>query len=139
MNNSITDGEQTVGNREGNGTSVEVTEQLERVVRALASKKAQDITVLELRGLTIIADYFVIATGTSSLHIRALVDAVLADARTQGIKGIRPEGESEATWVLVDLGDVVVHIFDAEHRDFYQLERLWADAPRVPMPEDWLK
>ena len=92
--------------------------------------------MLDLRGLTIIADYFVIATGSSSLNIRAMVEGVLEDARKEGIKGLRPEGLNDATWVLLDLGDVVLHVFDAEHRDFYQLERLWADAPRIPVPEN---
>ncbi len=101
---------------------------------ALASKKGQDIVILELKGLTVIADYFVIATGASSLNINALVDAVLDDTRSAGIKGVRPQGKSD-TWVLLDLGDVVVHIFDTDHREFYQLERLWADAPPVPLPE----
>jgi len=106
------------------------------VVHALASRKGQDLTVLDLRGLTIISDFFVIATGSSAVNIRALADAVLEAARKDGIKGLTPEGMDDATWVLIDLGDVVVHIFDAEHRDFYQLERLWVDALRVPLPEE---
>ncbi|MHB0936138.1 MAG: ribosome silencing factor [Armatimonadota bacterium] len=105
-------------------------------VHALASRKAQDFAILDLRGLTIITDFFVIATGSSAVNIRALADAVLEAARKEGIKGITPEGMNEAAWVLIDLGDVVVHIFDAEHRDFYQLERLWVDALRVPVPEE---
>ncbi len=118
---------------------MDITEKMWRVVSALAGKKAQDIVVLELRGMTVIADYFVIATGTSLQHMHALVDAVLDESRKDGIKGIRPEGAGESAWVLVDLGDIVVHIFDAENRDFYQLERLWADAPRVPLPEEYTK
>lgn len=106
-------------------------------LRALASKKAQDIIVLDLQGLTVIADYFVIATANSSAQSRALVDAVHDAAKKAGIKGIQPEGLGDAAWVLLDMGDVIVHIFDAEHRDFYQLERLWADAPRVPVPEEY--
>jgi len=109
---------------------------MQLVVNALASKKAQDIVVLDLRGLTIIADYFVIATGSSAVNIRAIADTVLDETRDAGIKGVHPEGLSEARWVLVDLHDVIVHVFDAEQRDFYQLERLWADASRVPLPED---
>ena len=108
---------------------------LQLVIRAMESRKAQDITILDLRGLTIIADYFVVATGSSSLNIRAIAEAILEEARKEGIKEIRPEGLDDATWVLVDLGDVVAHVFDAEHRDFYQLERLWADAPRLPLPD----
>lgn len=107
------------------------------MLRALASKKAQDVTVLDLRGLTVITDYFVIATASSPANTRAIVDAIDEAARDAGIKGLRPEGIGDSSWVLVDLGDVVVHVFDAEHRDFYQLERLWADAPRVPVPAEY--
>lgn len=92
--------------------------------------------VLDLRGLTVIADYFVIATASSPVNSRALVDNVLDATRGAGIKGITPEGLGDATWVLLDMGDVIVHVFDTEHRDFYQLERLWGDAPRVPVPEE---
>jgi ribosome-associated protein len=106
------------------------------VVRALAAKKAQDILILDLRGLTVIADFFVIATGSSTLNVRALVESVQDAAKKAGVPSRHPEGAGEATWVLLDLGDVIVHVFDAEHREFYQLERLWADAPRLPLPED---
>lgn len=106
-------------------------------LRALASKKGQNLTVLDLHGLTVIADYFVIATASSPINSKALVDAILDEVRTAGIKGITPEGLGDASWVLLDLGDVIVHVFDAEHRDFYQLERLWIDAPRVPVPAEF--
>jgi len=78
----------------------------------------------------------VIATATSQANSRALVDSVLEVVRDAGIKGITPEGHNDAAWVLLDIGDVIVHIFDAEHREFYQLERLWNDAPRLPVPEE---
>ncbi len=107
------------------------------VLNALASKKGRDLTVLELIGITVIADYFIIVTATSATNSRALVDAVLDAARDAGIKGLTPEGLGESSWVLIDIGDVVVHVFDVEHRDFYQLERLWADAPRLPIPEEY--
>lgn len=116
---------------------MEANELVELVLKALASKKARDIAVLDLHGLTIIADYFVIATASSPVNSRALVDAVLEGAATIGIKGLTPEGLGDASWVLIDLGDVIVHVFDEEHRDFYQLERLWADAPHVPVPEEY--
>lgn len=110
---------------------------IDSVLRGLAAKKARDMMVLDLRGLTVIADYFVIATTNSPAQSRALMDAVLEETRKIGIKGVIPEGLGDAAWVLLDLGDVIVHLFDAEHRDFYQLERLWADAPRVPLPEEY--
>jgi ribosome-associated protein len=105
-------------------------------LHALASRRALDPVMLDLRDLTIITDFFIIVTGSSTINVRALADAVLESARKEGIKGITPEGMNEAAWVLIDLGDVIVHIFDAEHRDFYQLERLWADGLRVPLPEE---
>lgn len=107
------------------------------VLKALASRKGRDFVVLDLQGLTVIADYFVIATANSTVQSRALVDAVLETLRDAGIKGVQPEGLGDASWVLLDLGDVIVHVFDEEHRDFYQLERLWTDAPRVPIPEEY--
>lgn len=113
-----------------------VLDNVHLIVEALASKKAQDVTILDLHGLTVIADYFVIATGSSPLNIRALVDAVQDAAKNANVKKLRVEGTNEAAWVLVDLGDIIVHIFDAEHRDFYQLERLWVDAPRLPLPTE---
>lgn len=108
------------------------------MARSLASKKGQGITVLDLRGLTIITDYFVVCTGSSPLNVHALADAVLGDSKKMGIKGVRPEGSENDGWVLIDLGGVVIHVFDAEQREFYALEKLWVDAPRVPLPADVL-
>jgi ribosome-associated protein len=105
-------------------------------LNALAEKKANNLVVLDLQGLTVIADYFVIATASSPANSRALVDSVLDETRKAGIKGISPEGQGDAAWVLLDLGDVIVHIFDSEHRDFYHLERLWVDAPQIAVPEE---
>lgn len=106
------------------------------VVEAVLAKKAQDIIILDLRGLTLIADYFVIATVTSAVQSHAIVDSVETAAKQAGERGVRTEGVNDVSWVLVDLSDVILHLFDAEHRDFYQLARLWADAPRVPLPEE---
>ena len=109
------------------------------MARSLASKKGQQITVLDLRGLTIITDYFIICHGSSPLNLNALADAVLGDSKKLGIKGVRPEGSEADGWVLIDLGGVVIHVFDAENREFYALEKLWVDAPRVPLPADILE
>jgi ribosome-associated protein len=106
------------------------------VAEALAAKKAQEMVILDLRGLTIIADAFVIVTGTSAPHLHALVDAVHAVAKTHGIRNMRAEGTEDSGWVLIDLHDVVVHLFNAEQREFYKLERLWADAERLPVPDE---
>ena len=92
---------------------------------ALEEIKAIDIKVLDVQGLTSVTDLIVIATGTSSRHVKAISDNRLEQAAKEGIKPLGVEGESEAEWILVDLGDIVVHIMQAETRDFYNLEKLW--------------
>lgn len=87
--------------------------------------------MLDLRGLTTIADFFVIATGSVDVHTRAIVDHVERSLRKQD-ESIRPlsiEGRTHLNWVLMDLGDVVLHVFQRDARDYYQLEKLWGDAP----------
>jgi ribosome-associated protein len=106
------------------------------IIRALQARKAIDPVILDLRGLTIIADVFIIVTANSTPHINALVDGVLEAAKGQGVRNIRREGVGDSAWVLLDLGAVIVHIFTADQRDFYKLERLWADAEQLPVTED---
>jgi ribosome-associated protein len=100
------------------------------VVQALDDAKAQNVTVLDVRGLTSITDFMVIATGTSDRHVRTLADRVAAAARDVGVRPIGVEGEQQGQWVLVDLSDVILHAMQAETRDFYQLEKLWGDTRR---------
>lgn len=99
-------------------------------VRALSDKKAEDIQVMHIGDLTIVADYFVIATGTSNTHVRALADHVEYEL---GLRGVQPGHiEGKATgWILLDYGSVVVHVFLGDMRGYYQLERLWTDAAPV--------
>ena len=103
------------------------------IVDCAYSIKAEDIVVLDLRGLTIIADFFIICTGNSSIQIRAIAGKIEDKMREQGFRKLRIEGYQEASWILVDYGDVVVHIMAAEQREFYQLEKFWADAPRLEL------
>ncbi|MCL2056815.1 MAG: ribosome silencing factor [Oscillospiraceae bacterium] len=100
-------------------------------VKTLDDKKARDITVLEVGKLTAICDYFVIASGMSSTQVKTLAEELEDMFSGIGIEPKRVEGEKSAMWVLLDYGDVIVHIFYHETRDFYCLERLWADAPQV--------
>lgn len=118
---------------------LETTAVVNLVLGALAAKKARNMTVLDLREMTVITDYFIIATAGSAQNSRALIDGILDETRKAHIKGIVPQGIGDGAWVLLDLGDIIVHVFDEEHRDFYQLERLWHDAPRMPIPEEYLK
>lgn len=103
----------------------------EIIVKALDDKKARDIKLLKTSDITVLADYFVICTAGSTTQIKTLADAVEAAMSENGEPALRREGYRDGGWVLVDFGCVVVHIFLAEVREFYSLERLWSDAPQV--------
>ncbi|OYD07617.1 ribosome silencing factor [Paludifilum halophilum] len=98
---------------------------------AAEEKKAQRVNILDIRGLSVIADYFVVCHGKSQTQVQAIVEAIKEkiDEAKVPLKGI--EGLRDARWVLMDLGDVVVHVFHKDERDFYDLERLWGDAGQV--------
>ena len=128
-------------NEDWNGIPVETEEfDSEEKVRLMAatadSVRATDIVVLELRELTIIADYFLICTGKSSIQIRAIADRIEEKLREQGYKKLRVEGYQEATWILLDYGDVVVHVMAEEQRSYYRLEEFWSAAPRIEIELD---
>ena len=97
-------------------------------VKALDSKKALDIKVIKIQDISAIADYFVIATGTSSTHVKALADEVEAQLDEAGISASHVEGYRSNSWILLDYVDVVVHVFSDEAREYYDLERLWQDG-----------
>lgn len=99
--------------------------------RAAADKQAIDVTILDVSGLIVITDYFVICSGTSERQVKTLVEEVEKAVRTLGERPVRREGEADARWVLLDYIDVVVHVFAQEEREYYDLERLWRDAPRL--------
>jgi ribosome-associated protein len=100
-----------------------------RIVDLASDKKAADIVLLEIRELTTLADYFVICSGASERQLGAIADGVVEGLRDEGTKPIGREGSSNAHWLLIDYGSVIVHVMAQPERDFYQLERLWADAP----------
>lgn len=93
------------------------------------SKKAENIKILDLRNLTTITDFFVICTGNSDTHVKAVADAVIEGSKEYGERPWHKEGISHRSWVLLDYVEVVVHIFLNETRNFYGLEKLWGDAP----------
>ncbi|MGM0784778.1 MAG: ribosome silencing factor [Pseudomonadota bacterium] len=99
------------------------------VLDALESLKAKDVATLDVSRLTSVTDVMVVASGTSSRHVAALADRVIHEAKEQGIQPLGVEGRAGADWVLVDLGDLVVHVMLAETRQLYDLERLWTDMP----------
>jgi ribosome-associated protein len=103
--------------------------------RAALDHKAYDLVVLEMAGISSIADYFVICSGRSDTQVQAIADAIDENLRQRGERPLAVEGVPHGQWVLMDYGDVVVHIFYVPVREFYDLERLWVRAPRVELPE----
>jgi ribosome-associated protein len=101
--------------------------------RSASAKQAESVAILDVHGLIVITDFFVIASGTTDRQVKTIVDEVEKSLRDLGRKPVRREGETEGRWVLLDYVDIVVHVFAEEERDYYDLERLWRDAPRV----DW--
>lgn len=106
-------------------------ELMQAAVKVLDSKKATDINVLDIGGLTSLGDYFVIASGGSSTQVKSLAEEVEEKLSEAGMEPRRVEGEKSSMWILLDYSDVIIHVFYKETRDFYCLERLWADAPQL--------
>jgi ribosome-associated protein len=102
---------------------------------AIFERKGADIVLLDVEGLFILSDIFVIATGTSRPHVQALSEYVEEKLKENGIAPLRVEGHSQGEWVLVDYGDIIVHLFQGASREFYSLERLWGDAERIQWEE----
>lgn len=110
-------------------------EKVQLVVQAADAKQARNMALLDLRGRTLMTDYFFICSGTSSTQIRTIVDNILLVMKRAGLGGIRVEGYDAANWVLMDYGDVVVHVMEPGTREYYGLETFWGDAPRVPLEQ----
>lgn len=110
-------------------------DQLEKaklIARCLDDKKGRDITILDIGSVSSLGDYFVIASGGSAPQLKAMADEVLEKMAEVGAHPLHVEGYNAATWILMDFGDVIAHIFHQETRDFYGIERLWTDAKQIP-------
>jgi ribosome-associated protein len=103
------------------------------IVEAAHERKADDVIGLDVRQISSFADTFIIATGTSDRHVRSVADSVEAALKAHGDPPMGIEGQDEGRWILVDCGDTIVHIFQREIRDHYDLERLWSDAPSLEL------
>ncbi|WP_349533533.1 ribosome silencing factor [Leuconostoc citreum] len=114
-------------------TALDVNTVLETAVKAIDGKKANNIVALDMRNVSLMADYFVIADAASNRQVQAIVTEVKDKVQAAGGEVKLIEGFQSADWVLVDLGDVIVHVFSTKQRDFYNLERLWHDAPYVDL------
>ena len=104
---------------------------MEKIVSILDSKKAEDVRVIRICDLTILADYFVIAAGNSSTQVKMLADEVDYQLGEAGIQPYKVEGYHSENWIVLDYSDVVVHVFQKDTRSFYDLERLWADGEQI--------
>ena len=110
-------------------------ERVEICAQAAIDTKAEDLVILDVRGIASFADYFIIMSGRSTRHVQGLAEALEAAMRSKRISAAKAEGIKEGMWVLLDFDDVVVHIFYHEQRSFYDLEGLWHDAPRIEIED----
>ena len=110
-------------------SSLDLPKDIARAVDLLFDRKALEVTLLDLRGISSATDYFLIASGTSDTHVGAIADNVIEELKKDGVRPLNVEGERQGRWVLIDYFDFVVHVFHPTARAFYQLERLWGDAP----------
>ena len=101
--------------------------------KAIDDKKGQDIKIIDIHNVSVIADYFVIANGTNSNQVQAIVDNVEEQLGRAGFEAKQIEGNRNSSWILMDYGDVIVHVFDEENRLFYDLERIWRDGKVLEM------
>ncbi|MCF6137995.1 ribosome silencing factor [Pseudalkalibacillus berkeleyi] len=100
-------------------------------VKAADDKRAEDIVVLDVKGISLVADYFMICHGNSEKQVEAIARELKAQAQENGIEINRLEGLDKSRWVLIDLGDIIVHVFHRDERSYYNLEKLWGDAPTL--------
>ena len=103
--------------------------------KAIDDKKGQDIKVIDIHNVSVIADYFVIASGTNSNQVQAIVDNVEEQLGRAGYEAKQIEGNRSSSWILMDYGDVIIHVFDEENRLFYDLERIWRDGKELDTSE----
>lgn len=114
---------------------MESKEILELAVKAADSKRAEDIMALDVSQVSIMADYFVIMDANSKRQVQAIAEIVVEQAHKNNVVVKSVEGKQAANWILVDLGDVIVHVFQKDQRQFYNLEKLWSQAPLVPIDQ----
>jgi ribosome-associated protein len=114
--------------------AIEVPDGVRSAVAAILDRKGLDLEVLYVGEVCDFTDFFLIAGGSSDRQVQAIADAVQERLAAAGVRPLHVEGERQAKWVLLDYGDFLVHVFDADRRSFYRLERLWSDAPRIVLP-----
>jgi ribosome-associated protein len=106
-----------------------------RAARAALDKRAGDLVVLDVQRVSSVTDYFLICSGKSTTHLETITDAIRVELRSEGVNVLHAEGIAESGWVLLDYGDVLMHVFLEDTRMYYALERLWGDAPALSLDE----
>jgi ribosome-associated protein len=106
---------------------------LKRAIELAVDRKGNEMLLLDLRGVSTATDYFLLVNGTSDTHVRSIADNIIDEMRKEGMRADHIEGLRSGRWVLIDFIDFVVHVFHPAAREFYQLERLWGDAPAIPI------
>lgn len=115
--------------------TVQAKEMAKIAYHALDEKKGEDIRIIDIAGISVLADYFIIANGSSESQVQAMVDNVEEEMHKAGYSLKQQEGYGSGNWVLLDFGDVIVHVFDKENRLFYDLERIWRDGKNIGIAE----
>ncbi|MHA8111013.1 ribosome silencing factor [Lactobacillaceae bacterium Melli_B4] len=110
-------------------------EKVEIAVKAADDKRAHDIMALNVEQISLMADYFVIMDAASNRQVKAIAEAIVDESEKHGVTVKQVEGKNAAKWILIDLGDVIVHVFQTEQREFYDLEKLWSDAAEVDISQ----
>lgn len=124
-----------IARRKGNEGLVESAQLARAAALSADEKKGKDVRILDIRSISSVADYFVICTGTSTTHVRAIVDNVEEQLSRLGLTLHHMEGYQNGRWILLDFSDIVVHVMQQSEREFYNLERLWGDAPEIKFSE----
>jgi ribosome-associated protein len=104
-----------------------------RAARAALEKKALAVIVLDVQGVSTVTDYFLVCSGKSTTHLRTISDAIREELKREGVRPLHAEGVADSGWLLLDYGDVLMHVFLEDTRAYYALERLWGDAPSIPL------
>jgi ribosome-associated protein len=110
---------------------VTAAKKAQRAARAALDRKAIDLVVLDVQGLSGVTDYFLVCSGRSTTHLKSIADAIREELKDDGVRPLHSEGSTESGWVLLDYGDVLMHVFLEDTRAYYALERLWGDAPSI--------
>jgi ribosome-associated protein len=114
-------------------TRLPAERKVRRAARAALDKRATDLVVLDVQGISSVTDYFLVCSGKSTTHMETITDAIRAELKSDGVRPLHAEGVAESGWILLDYGDVLMHVFLEETRMYYALERLWGDAPAVSL------